>query len=106
MESGEPKAALLYGVTGSGKTRVIIEACKKAVSMGRSAIVLVAEIGLTAQAVGIYYGYTAQFTATAASGYMFNGWYTTNNNGTLGGAVTPTSADITVTVTFTEYRPN
>ncbi|MBO4500933.1 MAG: primosomal protein N' [Clostridia bacterium] len=54
MESGEPKAALLYGVTGSGKTRVIIEACKKAVSSGRSAIVLVPEIGLTAQAVDIF----------------------------------------------------
>ncbi len=56
MESGEPKAALLYGVTGSGKTRVIIESCKKAIASGRSAIVLVAEIGLTAQAVGIYRG--------------------------------------------------
>ena len=54
MESGEPKAALLYGVTGSGKTRVIIEACKKAVAAGRSAIVLVPEIGLTAQAVEIF----------------------------------------------------
>ena len=54
MESGEPKAALLFGVTGSGKTRVIIEACKKAVSRGGSAIVLVPEIGLTAQAVEIY----------------------------------------------------
>ncbi len=56
MESGEPKAALLYGVTGSGKTRVIIEACKKAIASGRSAIVLVAEIGLTAQAVSVFHG--------------------------------------------------
>jgi primosomal protein N' (replication factor Y) len=54
MESGEPKAALLYGVTGSGKTRVIIEACRKAISQGKSAIVLVPEIGLTAQAVSVF----------------------------------------------------
>ena len=54
MDSGEAKAALLFGVTGSGKTKVIIEACKKCLSENRSAIVLLPEIGLTAQALGIY----------------------------------------------------
>ena len=47
-------SALLYGVTGSGKTRVIIECVRHTLQSGRSAIVLIPEIGLTAQAVSRY----------------------------------------------------
>ena len=43
-----------YGVTGSGKTRVIIECVKRALENGKSAIVLIPEIGLTSQAVDKY----------------------------------------------------
>jgi primosomal protein N' (replication factor Y) len=54
IDSEEPKAALLFGVTGSGKTRVITEAVKKALEAGKTAIILIPEIGLTAQALASY----------------------------------------------------
>ncbi len=53
-KADEPKAALLFGVTGSGKTRVIIETVKSVINDGRQAIILIPEIGLASQAVKIY----------------------------------------------------
>ena len=49
--SGEPRAALLYGVTGSGKTSVFVKLIEKTLAMGRKALVLVPEIGLTPQMI-------------------------------------------------------
>lgn len=43
---------LLYGVTGSGKTEVYLNAIQDCISRGRQAIVLVPEISLTPQTVG------------------------------------------------------
>ncbi|MBR6051374.1 MAG: primosomal protein N' [Clostridia bacterium] len=54
MKDGEPHGALLYGVTGSGKTSVILSLCKSAVDAGKTAIVLVPEIGLTWQSVSVF----------------------------------------------------
>ena len=49
-----PRAALLYGVTGSGKTKVMMRAIDKALSDGRGVIMMVPEIALTPQTVGIF----------------------------------------------------
>lgn len=51
-----PSAFLLHGVTGSGKTEVYMHAIGRALELGRQAIVMVPEIGLTPQAVSRFAG--------------------------------------------------
>ncbi len=55
--SPEPTAALLYGVTGSGKTRVIKSLIDKVIENGKSVIMLVPEISLTGQTVDLFCGF-------------------------------------------------
>jgi primosomal protein N' (replication factor Y) len=47
VEASKFSVSLLHGVTGSGKTAVYLSAMKKVLAMGRSAVLLVPEIGLT-----------------------------------------------------------
>ncbi len=52
MGKGGFRALLLYGVTGSGKTAVYFAAMRRAVDAGKSALLLVPEIGLTPAMAG------------------------------------------------------
>lgn len=61
-------AALLYGVTGSGKTQVFMELIERAVEDGKGVIVLVPEIALTPQAVRSYYSRFGNDVAVLHSG--------------------------------------
>ncbi len=65
--SHKPCAALLFGVTGSGKTRVIKSVIDRVIADGRSVIVLVPEISLTGQTVELFCSYFGERVAVIHS---------------------------------------
>ncbi len=54
--AGEPRAALLHGVTGSGKTCVILAMIDRMLDRAKGSIVLLPEIALTPQMLRIFQG--------------------------------------------------
>lgn len=70
--------ALLYGVTGSGKTLIYIKLIERTIAMSRSAIVLVPEIALTPQLVERFYSYfgdkIAILHSALSAGERFDEW--------------------------------
>ncbi len=77
-DCGEARAALLHGVTGSGKTRVIKAMIDRMIAKGKSVIILVPEISLTPQTVGIFcscYGERVAVIHSALSqGEKYDAW--------------------------------
>ena len=67
MAQPDPGAALLYGITGSGKTSVYIKLIRDCLDRGRSAMLLVPEIALTPQLLGLLAAYFGDLVAVLHS---------------------------------------
>ncbi len=57
MEQATPGCALLYGVTGSGKTAVYLKLVQRTLDNGKAALLMVPEIALTPQLLSLLAGY-------------------------------------------------
>ena len=67
MEAERPGVALLHGVTGSGKTSVYIKLIRTCLDRGKSAMLLVPEIALTPQLLGLMAAHFGQNVAVLHS---------------------------------------
>ncbi len=67
MTREHPGTALLHGVTGSGKTAVYIRLIRQCLEQGKQALLLVPEIALTPQLLGLMAGYFGQKVAVLHS---------------------------------------
>ena len=68
-DSGLPKAALLHGVTGSGKTSVMMRTIDHVLSKGKGVILLLPEIALTPQTLDIFCGRYGDRVAISIRGF-------------------------------------
>lgn len=73
-----PGVALLWGVTGSGKTSVYIQLIRECLDRGKSAMLLVPEIGLTPQLLGLMTAYfgnqVAVLHSSLSAGERYDQW--------------------------------
>ncbi len=78
MTEEHPGIALLHGVTGSGKTSVYIKLIQFALDHGRSAMLLVPEIALTPQLLGLMAAYfgdrVAVLHSSLSAGERYDQW--------------------------------
>ncbi|MBO4423418.1 MAG: primosomal protein N' [Clostridia bacterium] len=78
LSTGKPEAALLYGITGSGKTLVIKTVCDEVIKSGRQVIMLVPEISLTPQSIRVFSSFygdrIAVLHSSLSEGERFDAW--------------------------------
>ena len=78
MEGNAPGVALLYGVTGSGKTSVYIKLIQSCLEQGKAALLLVPEIALTPQLLGLLVAYfgdqVAVLHSSLSAGERYDQW--------------------------------
>ena len=67
LNAEKPGTALLYGVTGSGKTSVYLKLIRACLDQGKSAVLLVPEIALTPQLLGLMAAHFGQTVAVLHS---------------------------------------
>lgn len=83
LEDNRFETHLLHGVTGSGKTEIYLQAIDKALSLGKSAIMLVPEISLTAQTIhhfrSRFEGRIAILHHRLSDGERYDTWYSIRN---------------------------
>ncbi len=77
-DTGKACAALLYGVTGSGKTHVIRAVMDHVIAQGKGVILLVPEISLTPQTVQLFSSWfgdrVAVIHSALSAGERFDAW--------------------------------
>ena len=78
MEGENPGIALLYGITGSGKTSVYIKLIQRCLDDGKTAMLLVPEIALTPQLLGLLAAYfgdsVAVLHSSLSAGERYDQW--------------------------------
>lgn len=77
-KSDKGAVSLLFGVTGSGKTQVFLKLIEQVINDGKGVIVMVPEIALTPQTLGIFYSHfgdkVAVFHSALSAGERTDEW--------------------------------